>query len=133
MSNRIVQLGWIWILCSVFGLWMGCAGPKEQKSAGSLHVSAKLDQASPKTGQHTLWIDVHSKEGKAMSGATIEVKPHMPAHGHGSSEQAKIEELGKGKYKATPVTFQMPGEWEIIVDVSVGAEKGRFTLKVNVQ
>jgi|GEM_PF-2187488 len=120
---------WSLVLVSL----VACGQPKEQGHEGHLHVSASLEAKEPKTGKNILQIEVKDHGGKAIADATITVKPHMPAHGHGSTETPKIESLGEGKYKASPVTFQMPGEWEIVVEAKKGSEHGKTTLKVQVK
>jgi hypothetical protein len=43
----------------------------------------------------------------------------MEVHGHGSTEEPVIEPLGDGEYEASPITFTMPGPWEVNVDAEL--------------
>lgn len=45
----------------------------------------------------------------------------MPSTGHGSS-LVKVEKISTGEYKATEVFFDMPGEWEIRLQLKDGKD-----------
>ena len=42
----------------------------------------------------------------------------MPAHGHGSSTEAVVHEVGEGLYEVEDLSFSMPGIWEVRIDVA---------------
>ncbi len=81
---------------------------------------------------NVMTITVTDKDGKAVTGATVTVDPQMPAHGHGSSKEPKYKELGDGKYEASPVWFQMKGEWEVTVTVKVGETTASKAFKMTI-
>ena len=112
-------------------LLFGCGGPSTE--TGTLQIEASLEQDPPKTGKNVLMITVKDKAGSPVEKATVTVDPQMPSMGHGSSEAAKVEEVGQGKYKASPVTFQMGGEWEVTVNAKKGDDTGKKTFKYNVK
>jgi hypothetical protein len=76
----------------------------------------------PRTGQNTMTIDVKRADGQPVTGAQLTVDPQMPAHGHGSTEVPQITDEGQGRYRAFPVTFQMPGAWRVTIVVKAGAD-----------
>ena len=56
--------------------------------------------------------------GAPVDGATLEVTPFMPDHGHGTSINAVVTPSGSnGEYDVTPVNMWMPGYWEVTVDI----------------
>lgn len=100
---------------------------------GDFKITATLEGGEAKTGQNVLMIEVMDKDGKAVEGATVTVDPQMPSMGHGSSEKAKVEEVGGGKYKATPVTFTMAGPWTVTINVEANGDTGSKTFDFNVK
>lgn len=125
-SICLLLLGMGLVACGTEGL----QGPQTE---GNFKIETAFEASSLTTGQNTMSITVMDQSGAPIKGATITVYPHMPAHGHGSTEEPKLEDMGEGKYKAHPITFQMPGEWEIIVKVDSNGEKGKYTFTVQVQ
>jgi nitrogen fixation protein FixH len=110
-----------------------CGTPKEHNHADHwLTINAKMAASPVTTGEQILEIELKDKEGNGVTGATVKVKPHMPAHGHGSSKESTVQDEGSGKYKAT-VMFQMPGAWEIRIDAVKGEEHGDTKLNVTVE
>ena len=105
---------------------------ENDQSSGEINIIG-LDKLDNLTGKNVLMITVKDKDGNPVEKATVTVDPQMPSMGHGSSETAKVEELGQGKYKASPVTFQMGGEWEVTVNAKKGDDTGRKTFKYNVK
>lgn len=99
--------------------------------SGELTFALAFDGAV-QVGQNTLRITLKDKTGAAVEGATVTVDPQMPMHGHGSSETAVVTELGQGSYEAFPVTFQMPGMWEITVEATQGGTSASDVIKVTV-
>ena len=121
----------LFALLMVIFLVQGCAAPEGDKTTASdFAITMKMEPASPKVGQNVMTLTVKDKEGEPVVGAEITVDPQMPAHGHGSSEKAKVEDLGDGNYKASPVTLQMKGDWEITVTVKAGDKSGTKVFKL---
>jgi hypothetical protein len=83
-------------------------------------LEATIDPDPPNVDRCTMYIDLLDDELDAgVEGATMTVFPWMGIHGHGSTEEPVVEEIGDGRYRAFPITFTMPGPWEIFVDATV--------------
>lgn len=108
------------------------ATPADTTTTTELAISAALDPMPPTTGQHTLTITVLDKDGAPVEGATVTVDPQMPMHGHGSSETAVVAEDGAGVYTAFPVTFQMPGMWQVTITATAGEMTGSAAIDYQV-
>jgi len=63
----------------------------------------------------------------------LRVDARMPAHGHGMNYVAKVKAFGAGRYQADGLLFHMPGRWEFVFDVMVGANHERVVHSVTVQ
>jgi hypothetical protein len=81
------------------------------------------DPAPPDKGDNTWTLEVTERAGgQPVDGATIEITPFMPDHGHGTPIRAQVTAGGApGVYRAGPVNTWMPGYWEVSVSV-VGSD-----------
>ncbi|MCC6749192.1 MAG: FixH family protein [Deltaproteobacteria bacterium] len=102
-------------------LLAACGDATTTPTGGSLAVEATIEPDPPKVGQNVLRVTVKNAAAEPVPGANVKVDPQMPAHGHGSTETPTVTEEGSGRYLASPVTFQMPGRWEVRVVVTAGA------------
>lgn len=84
-------------------------------------------------GENTLSIHLHGPDGASLDGATLHVEATMPAHGHGSGTSPTVEALGDGEYRAFPVTFTMPGKWEVKIHATSGDLEGGTVLTFDVE
>jgi hypothetical protein len=100
---------------------------------GAFEAHLTPDPNPPVTGNNTFDMHLMDANGEAVSGATVTVEPWMPAHGHGSSEEPKVEEKMDGMYTITDVVFTMPGHWEVRIDVSHHATDDRLVSSYDVQ
>ena len=57
------------------------------------------------------------RRSELIADAVVHATPYMPAHTHGSAEVV-VEEQGNGEYRLEPVVLNMPGVWEIAIDVT---------------
>lgn len=58
-----------------------------------------------------------------IDGATLEVTPFMPDHGHGTPIRVVVTPAGSnGEYTAAPINLWMPGLWEVTIDATAGAD-----------
>jgi nitrogen fixation protein FixH len=105
-----------------------CGDPAADADPGTLAVRAHSESAAPALGENVLLVEVDDASGAPLSGATVTVSSWMPAHGHGSPDEAVVTETSPGHYRAAPVTLHMPGSWEITVRAESGAEFGERTL-----
>lgn len=107
---------------------LACGDPAQDQAAGTLTVHAHTEAAAPALGENALIVTVDDAEGAPLAGAAVTVESWMPAHGHGSPDEAVVTETSPGHYRAAPVTLHMPGTWEITVRAEAGAEFGEVTL-----
>ncbi len=89
---------------------------------GALRLTARCEPEPPRVGDNVLHITLRDAEDKGIAGATVTVDPQMPAMGHGSSAKAAVQDQGDGEYLASPVRFQMAGDWQVTVRASVGGK-----------
>lgn len=96
------------------------ANPSGKEAERGLEITAYFTPDPPVVGENTLHIRVEDLNGLPQTGAVVIVDPQMPAMGHGSSAEPVVTEDDEpGDYTASPVTFTMPGEWEVTIDVTI--------------
>jgi hypothetical protein len=67
---------------------------------------------------HGWRVDLRDASGEAVRGAVIEVSGGMPQHGHGFPTQPRVAPQAEaGRYLLEGMKFNMPGWWEIRLDV----------------
>jgi hypothetical protein len=93
--------------------------------AGTFEVSYQPAVSPvPKRQLHAWTIDVRTRDGRPVDGATMRISGGMPDHGHGLPTQPAVREaLGNGRYVVDGVKFNMGGYW--VVDVGISAAEGR--------
>jgi hypothetical protein len=103
-----------------------------QDTVSNLAITAHFTPDPPVVGEDTvLHIRVEDLDGNPQVGAVVTVDPQMPMMGHGSTAEATVTEDDEaGDYTATPVLFNMPGEWEVTIDVLAGDETGQLVKKL---
>jgi hypothetical protein len=80
---------------------------------------------------HSWVLHIETTEGDPVTGAEIEIDGGMPEHDHGLATSPRAtEELGGGDYRVEGLRFHMPGEWEIVVSLRIGADRDRCTLSL---
>lgn len=86
-------------------------------------LSASFEMDNPRKGLNALSMWVFDAAEQPLSAAVVEVKPWMPAHGHGSVDVVAGAMPGEaGGYGAPEIYFPMTGYWELTVDVRVDGE-----------
>ncbi|AWV89428.1 FixH family protein [Bradymonas sediminis] len=92
------------------------------------HFQAELHAMpeAPVTGINMVHLKLLDAQNTPVSGATIEVEPFMPAHGHGTPEAPTVAEDGEGMYTISNIKYTMPGAWELRIDVSAGGTQDRI-------
>jgi hypothetical protein len=86
-------------------------------SQSGLKVTLLSSAPTPRVASHT-WRLAVEFEGAPVEGATVQVTPFMPDHGHGSPAAPSVSELGSGLYLADPIKFIMTGYWRTTVRVT---------------
>lgn len=115
-------------------LLVGCGAEPSESDVGDarLRLTAELDPSPPRVARHTLTLHVKDAEGHPVSGAVVTAYAEMPLHSHASNEDPESVERGAGEYVLSPITFTMPGRWQVhVVAASDEGETARdFTYEV---
>lgn len=94
----------------------------------------RADPDPPVSGQNKVTMELkNADDGSPVTGAEVEVEPWMPGHGHGSPEVPEVSEEGGGKYLITNILYNMPGDWELRIDITADEGTDRFVLKYDVK
>ncbi|MCK6537075.1 MAG: FixH family protein [Polyangiaceae bacterium] len=119
-----------------------CGSDPEPVARDLAHVTSGKGQFSaaftphpdpPTTGDNALDITLRDAHGSPVEGATLQIEPWMPGHGHGSPVVPEIGELGGGSYHATQIDFIMPGYWELTVAVTAHDVRDEFVVPCDVK
>lgn len=100
---------------------------------GDFKVAIATSPVQPVTGTNQLRLYVFKGMGTPVTGATIDVEPWMPGHGHGSTEVPIVAEDGDGWYTVSNVFYTMPGYWELYIDIDDAVDTDSVTFEFNVQ
>ena len=102
---------------------------------GLFAVSWTSDPAGPPLSQvHTWTIHVENAHGQPVTDASIFVDGGMPQHGHGLPTSPQVtENLGNGDYLVEGMKFQMPGWWQVRLNISSGTQRDTVTFNLTVQ
>lgn len=79
---------------------------------------AEAMPADPVRGDNTWTITITDGDGVAAEGLTVDAKPWMPDHGHGSAVEEDVTDLGGGQYTLDPLNLFMAGYWEVTLEVT---------------
>ncbi len=83
----------------------------------SVEVSEAMP-ADPVRGDNAWTLMITDAEGNAAEGLVVDAKPWMPDHGHGSSVEEEVTEMGGGQYMMNPLNLFMAGYWEVTIDIA---------------
>ena len=111
-------------LLSLALLLAACGTEEAPDSTGTLRIEAQPEPNPPRTGQNALVLHVHDADGQPVAGASLSVEAFMPSMSHGSTQASQITDNGDGSYRAEPLTFQMPGLWQVDVHATAAGEEG---------
>jgi hypothetical protein len=105
-------------------------------SKGAAGMTVKILTATPAPVQQGLndWvIELLDANGQPLDGATIDVKPTMPDHGHGSPTVATVTPQGQGRYDLSNINLSMRGVWlvTLVVSSTQGGDQVSFTFCVD--
>jgi hypothetical protein len=99
--------------------------PGMQKVApkGQLSVTLLSSMPGPPIKGNNTWTILLADSAKVpQTGATFNIKPFMPDHGHGSPATTVAKPLADaGQYTVAPVYLFMAGLWEVTLDVTTAA------------
>jgi len=93
------------------------------KLANELEVRiADAKPAPPATGENEWTVTVvTASTGAPVDGATLEVVPFMPDHGHGSAVKPVVTPAGVGRFDVKRVYLSMAGLWKVTVVVKLAS------------
>jgi putative copper export protein len=80
---------------------------------GVYSVKIEIKDQALNVGVNTFDVIVRDKNGKEVTGATIDVVPWMPEMGHGVFDKPVVKEKGGGTYSVDNVVLIMEGRWEL--------------------
>jgi hypothetical protein len=85
----------------------------------------------PINQMHSWTVHVETADGQAVDQAVITVDGGMPQHGHGLPTQPQVtDNLGGGDYLLEGMRFQMPGFWEVKLDISANGQRDSITFNL---
>ena len=77
--------------------------------------------APPAKGDNLWELQLLDSSDTPIDGATLDLTPFMPDHGHGTPIGATVTPMNSdGMYMADPVNLWMPAYWEVTVDIDDG-------------
>jgi len=86
---------------------------------GLFQLNLQSDEAPlPLNRFHNWTVRIATPDGRLVDDATVMVYGGMPAHKHGFPSNPRVtENLGNGRYRIEGVKFNMPGRWEMWLNV----------------
>jgi hypothetical protein len=82
-----------------------------------------LDELAPDTpslGDNRWQLSLRDADARPVNDATVSFALWMPEHAHGSLKAVLVDALDEGQYRAEPLSFHMPGIWEITIQIVTG-------------
>ena len=91
----------------------------ELSKKGLFQVTIQSDEAPlPLNRIHSWAARITTSEGRIVDDAMVMVYGGMPEHKHGFPSKPEVTaNLGNGRYRIDGVKFNMPGRWEIWINV----------------
>ncbi|ETX06809.1 MAG: hypothetical protein ETSY2_14900 [Candidatus Entotheonella gemina] len=69
----------------------------------------------------------------AVAPDNVRVDARMPAHGHGMNYRPKTTQLAAGHYRFDGLLLHMPGQWQLIFDVTQAGQRTRLTAELELK
>ena len=83
----------------------------------------------PIKGNNDWSIRIADSAGNPVTGATIDVTPFMPDHGHGTPIKVGVTPMTSGgTYLLSPVNLFMAGLWQVTIRVTTADSKSDFVV-----
>lgn len=106
---------------------------RSKPSANGAYVTSIVPGVDPVPvgTMHGWTVEVTTAAGKPVDGAALAIDGGMPQHGHGLPTKPRVtKELGQGRYRVEGMKFNMPGWWEIEVEIDgpAGRDEAVFNL-----
>lgn len=93
------------------------------------------DKDIPISRLHRWRLMLQDANGTPVAGARIRIDGGMRDHGHGLPSRPEIVESGRpGEYRIEGMRFNMPGKWQLVVDVhaAAGEDRAEFELMLEI-
>lgn len=107
----------------------------EASKQGHFRITVRSDvDPLPQNKIHSWTATVHTTDGRIVDDAQIMVYGGMPEHKHGFPSKPQVTEaLGKGAYRIEGVKFNMPGQWEMWLNIRALGLDDKVIFKFEVQ
>lgn len=93
--------------------FVGDASLRVETSPSAFTSSWRFSPSEPRRGSNAAEISLTDRDGLPLSGWKVSVVPWMPAHAHGTSVAARVDEIAAGVYVVQPLYLYMGGRWEL--------------------
>ena len=93
--------------------FVGEASLRLQTIPSAFTSSWRFSPPEPARGSNAAEITLTDHDGLPLAGWKVSVVPWMPAHAHGTSVVAAVEEVSGGVYVVQPLYLYMGGHWEL--------------------
>ena len=89
--------------------------------SAALEVAVFSNPQPPVRGNLLFRYRITDASGAPVDGLSLEVKPWMPAMGHGASVTPTVTARGSGEYDLSNVYLVMAGQWQLQTTITGGA------------
>ncbi len=89
---------------------------------GLFQITIQSEKMPLPINQIQSWkLHLQNASGEAIENAEITVAGGMPLHNHGMPTVPQVSQaMGNGNYLVEGIQFQMPGQWLVTLNISVG-------------
>jgi hypothetical protein len=133
------RLGTVTELAFVLVL-VGCSASEPEPAPPSGPVSSNhglylaefsFQPDPPSVGENHLTLRLEAAEAPVV-GAKLTFQFYMPAHGHEVADAPSVTEIGSGNYETGAIVYNMPGTWQLSLDVAAASGNDTFVLLYDV-
>jgi len=126
------------LICGVSGILMAAAAGKQwsaRSAAGRYSVNlGPENQDIPISHLHRWRLVLQDAAGKPVQGARIRIDGGMREHGHGLPSRPEIKETNRpGEYRIEGMRFNMPGKWQLVVEINAAAGQDRAEFEISLE
>jgi hypothetical protein len=110
-------------------------GEPRMSDQGLFRVTVTPQQEPvPLNTMHNWVIHVETASGQSVDNAVISVAGGMPAHMHGMPTAPQVtQSLGNGDHLVEGMQFQMPGHWEVELNINAASQQDNVSFNFNLQ
>lgn len=104
------------------------AGSRFQSEQDEFTITLdEIEPDAPSLGDNRWQLTVRDADSQPVDDATLSVSLWMPEHAHGSLKATLVEILDDGQYQLEPLSFHMPGIWEVTLHIESDAASDPVT------